>query len=815
MRPGAKLHRQPVLKTTEGVFAGRRSKTDTVGTAPVRQAALVALWLMLAPVSGAGQPGDWQAHTPFREVTSIASGARQVWASTLGGVFSYDTSNGEIRRYTTVEGLHGIDARALASDEADGVVWIGYGDGVIDRLSVETGDVRRLLDIARAVQFASRGINKLVTRGDSLFALTDFGVVIFDTNALEVRDAYTRIGTWGAATPARDIHFSGSGSTTRIWVASEQGVAHGPLTGANLREPSLWTVEATLGRTTAYAVTTYRGRIHAATERDVMVQDEEGMWTALGVAGSPVFDLLVAGDALYGAEEFSLVRRNADGSSGRWFVFREGPLGDAIPYQFPRFLAADGSGRIWLGDEREGLIGLPPPPPGGENRIENGQPILPAGPEFGLFTDITFDAGGALWVSGAPANGSGFHRLRDGAWSDFTARTRPELSGRAGFDHIHADGAGGVWAGSAGFGIAHVDADETLTVYDASNSALRPAAGTAGYVRVLGLITEADGTLWAINQFSAFPLVARLADGSWNALAPIRATGAPASMTYRRLYIDSSGQKWVLADKSQGLIVWSTAGTPEVSEDDQSRYIRGLGSGGLGLPNESVTSWVQDGSGKVWIGTERGLAYYIAPSLVLTNDPGAYQAQWPITEDASGERSFLLRDLFINDLAADAANRLWIASRSGAWQLNADGTAVIRHFTMADSPLFSDNVVAVAVDDRTGRVYFATDKGLVSFQGDAVAAEETVVPLRIHPNPARGSGDADLHVVIDGLVSETDVRILSVSGVVARRLDGRGGRVTWDGRADDGSPVPSGVYIVAAVGRNGEETAYGKVAVVR
>ncbi|WP_243664707.1 hypothetical protein [Rhodothermus marinus] len=43
----------------------------------------------------------------------------------------------------------------------------------------------------------------------------------------------------------------------------------------------------------------------------------------------------------------------------------------------------------------------------------------------------------------------------------------------------------------------------------------------------------------------------------------------------------------------------------------------------------------------------------------------------------------------------------------------------------------------------------------------------------------------------------------------------RGGRVRWDGRDRYGRPVPSGVYLIVAVGQNGEGIAYGKVAILR
>jgi hypothetical protein len=366
--------------------------------------------------------------------------------------------------------------------------------------------------------------------------------------------------------------------------------------------------------------------------------------------------------------------------------------------------------------------------------------------------------------------------------------------------------------------MAMLSQDGTLTTYDHENSALRAAAGTEDYVRVRGIATEPDGTLWAINQFSPFPLVIRTSDGSWSSIPPVRAQGAPPSLTYLRIFVDSYGQKWILADQNQGLIVMQSGTEPGDTGDDSARYIRGLGSGGVGLPNETVTAWAEDGFGHVWIGTERGIAVYLAPNLMLSDQIAASQAQWPITDLESGERAFLLRDLFVNGFAVDPANQLWIASRTGVWLLKlfqTGGAEIVAHFTKDNSPLFSDEVIAVGVDARSGRAYFATNKGLVSWQGSAVNPSSEAEELFIFPNPAGPGVAQTADVTIDGLVSETDVRILTVSGVLVRQIDGRGGRVVWDGLTDQGEPAPSGVYLVAAVGKNGEGTAYGKIAFVR
>ena len=46
-------------------------------------------------------------------------------------------------------------------------------------------------------------------------------------------------------------------------------------------------------------------------------------------------------------------------------------------------------------------------------------------------------------------------------------------------------------------------------------------------------------------------------------------------------------------------------------------------------------------------------------------------------------------------------------------------------------------------------------------------------------------------------------------------LESEGGRATWDGLLDDGSPAPFGIYLAFATDRDGKEGAIVKFAILR
>ena len=226
-----------------------------------------------------------------------------------------------------------------------------------------------------------------------------------------------------------------------------------------------------------------------------------------------------------------------------------------------------------------------------------------------------------------------------------------------------------------------------------------------------------------------------------------------------------------------------------------------------------ITSITEDRLGRVWIGTDNGPAFFLS-STVAARD-ATTEANWPLWADRT-LGTFVLSSLLINDIVVDPSNRLWLATNEGAYLVQeADGFERVEFFTAANSPLFSDVVNAVAVEGETGEVYLSTDKGLISFRGDAVNPVAQKRDLLVYPNPVRLIEGAMPEIFIEGLVEETEIKVVALHGEVVAQFSARGGRARWDGRDQSQNLVPSGVYLVVAVGENGEGTAFGKVAVVR
>ncbi|MGI9176055.1 MAG: two-component regulator propeller domain-containing protein [Rhodothermales bacterium] len=779
--------------------------------------------LLLSASDASAQLGQWRAHTSMRQATAVAVSEQKVWVATQGGVFSYTPETGEFERYTVVEGLHGVNAQAIAYDARRDCVWIGYDDGALDKLDVQTGTVRTFLAIERAERFTTRQVNRLVVHGDSLLVATAFGLVVFDPVRLEVRDTYSRLGAFTPATPVRDVTVAPSpDETSAFWLATDEGVAYADVAGLNLQDPSTWTNEGeTLpeqrdgsGETLpkAKAIAFFDGQIYVGGVDDLYVREAGGAYRPLSVTRRGVQALAATPERLLGVERFRVFMLATSGEV-------QSLLGDG--FQDPLAIADGTSGQVWVGDGEQGLVSGMLPPSGGTRLLDVQAALYPEGPYDGVFSDLTFDSEGNLWAAGV--RGTGFYQLDpEGVWTSYTRALVPALTG-ASYVTIHADPLGNVWAGSNGSGLAEVTAEGELRTYNRTNASLQSSTtANEDFIITDGIGSEADGTLWVTNKVAARPLHTRTPDGTWTSFAPLVGDGLSASMrAYDEVLVDRFGQKWIaVLDEldfrfGRGLIVLDTGGTPTEPGDDLFRFFSDRQNCVRpGLPNTRVNALAEDQDGRIWIGTSGGLAYVIN-SGVVAQDPSAVPLcpQWA---DRS-QGTFVLFGLAINDVAVDPANRLWVATNEGVRLLEEaeEGWREVVHFTTENAPLVSDRVLAVTVDAQTGRVYFATDGGLLSYGGEALGPAEAARDLTIFPNPVRMDQEGLPAIYIEGLVDGADLRILAPHGDVVARFATRGGRARWDGRGPQGQPVPSGVYLVVAVGQDGEGVAYGKVAVIR
>jgi len=227
----------------------------------------------------------------------------------------------------------------------------------------------------------------------------------------------------------------------------------------------------------------------------------------------------------------------------------------------------------------------------------------------------------------------------------------------------------------------------------------------------------------------------------------------------------------------------------------------------------SVFSLAEDLEGTVWAGTDQGPLLYYDPGRIFDENIRAFRVKIP-RNDGTGLADYLLGNETITSIAVDGGNRKWLAtSGSGVFLVSPDGSSLLKHFTRSNSPLLSDSLTAVAVDNRSGEVWFGTSEGVVSLRGESTAGTSDYKKVYAFPNPVR----EDFHgnVTITGLLRDTRIKITDISGNLVSETVSEGGQASWDLATYNGRRAATGVYLIFGASPDGSVSFVTKILVIR
>jgi hypothetical protein len=218
-----------------------------------------------------------------------------------------------------------------------------------------------------------------------------------------------------------------------------------------------------------------------------------------------------------------------------------------------------------------------------------------------------------------------------------------------------------------------------------------------------------------------------------------------------------------------------------------------------------------DNKNQLWIGTFKGLRILNSVDRFISET--ALTTTNIVIQDGDLAQELFYQQV-IQDIKVDGANNKWVAiADAGVFQVSANGQITLRRFTKDNSPLPSNNVLDVEIDEVSGEVFFATDKGLVSFLGSATRGDDDLQNVYIYPNPVRPEYSGT--VKISGLMDKVNLKITDIEGNLVFETTSSGGTVEWDTTAFGKYKVASGVYMVFVSSSDAAETTIKKIMIIR
>ncbi len=348
------------------------------------------------------------------------------------------------------------------------------------------------------------------------------------------------------------------------------------------------------------------------------------------------------------------------------------------------------------------------------------------------------------------------------------------------------------------------------------NSSLTPA-NPPDEVRVNSLHYDAKGNLWMTVGHTQRNMVMLDTDGKWHSLAFPEIDKFDA---FGDLISFSNGTKWVSVlhrggeSTIRGAFVFNDNGTPDNQSDDKWRHFdRFYNRLGVAIEFHTIYCMAIDRNGAVWCGNNNGVFYVPNGANVLqsTNHPVAIRP----TGGQEPNLFYMLNNLPVRAIVVDKLNNKWMATEGdGLYLLSEDGGTILKHFRVNNSPMLSNHVMGLALDENTGLLYISTKAGLMTYQ-TGTAVDESVIfeDLHAYPNPLRP--EMPDGVVIAGLSAGANVKILNVAGQIVFEADAVGSSLKWSARGSDGERVASGVYMVMVYDPGSKKSKTIRVAVIR
>jgi frataxin-like iron-binding protein CyaY len=466
----------------------------------------------------------------------------------------------------------------------------------------------------------------------------------------------------------------------------------------------------------------------------------------------------------------------------------------------------------WIGDAKLGLVKA-------WNNGWSGEFIKPNGP--GTKNVFDLDCGGSnVWVAsgGHESNWSkrymtdGVFSSNDGNWTTHNRSNTPAFDTVTDFITVKVDPNNPdiAYIGTWGNGVLQFVNNELSTIFDKQNSSLQPWISAQNLTLAGGLDFDSDHNLWVANSGAGNLISVMKNNGEW---LSYNLGGALSGTDVTDLMVDDYNQKWIIKRADGFVIVFNDNNTLDDPSDDQAKVLRS--TTGLGhIPGNKVYSFATDLDGEVWIGSDKGVSVFYSPENIFV--PGAnYDAQQILVprNDGSGLADILLETELVTAISVDGANRKWIGTeRTGVFLISPDGLEEIYHFTAENSPLLSNQIISIGIDQQ-GEVYIGTANGLISYRGSATPPNLPGSKVYAYPNPVREDYHGD--IAIKGLVSDSFIKITDSYGNLVYQTKSEGGQAIWNGKNFDGHDVATGIYMVFAFTVDKSEKVVTKILVIR
>ena len=756
----------------------------------------------------------WETYFSYNSTTSIAEGVNEIYFASYNSIFSYNIFNSQIEKFDTLNELSGDEISAFYHSENNNLIAIGYSSGFLQIINLNSNSIINIYDILNkpTIPADRKKINHFYQNEDDLLISTGYGISVYDINAFEFGDTYY-IGDFASmlnisSTIVDENYIYASSPDLGIFRANLE---------SNLIDFNSWQA-------------IYTGNIYELliNENNILFYDDFNLMSikneeiiTLSTLQNEIKNVSINDSKIIIISEDNCIIYNNDlsqilnlfESETYMTIFNDGIIKNNKTY-----IATDEKGVLVIENSNNSFSFLKPDGPL-ENNIFSVETLNNhTWVSFGSYSE---------YFNPYPLKYSGVSSYDENleSWFNISKDSIPNQAVNLNNISINPFDNNNVFISSFHGGLIEMDNFNFTELYDNNNSGLETLlTSDSEYesIRISDIEFDENGDLWVLNSRVDNPLKSfSLDNNSWNSydFTEIINDGFQDELGFNDIEIDDYGNKWIASLRS-GLIGFN-------NDSGNIRLRKVFSQDQSDMPSSYVKSIAVDNNNHLWIGTVQGLR-------VLYNTSNFFDASVVTTQKIvileDGIPRELLEQQYITDIEVDGANNKWVGTiGSGVFYFSPNGQQTIYHFTKENSPLPSNNINDISVNSVNGKVYFATDRGLVSFNTGSSSSSENFSNAFVYPNPVRPEFNTQLDKIkIKGLTENVNIKITDIAGnLVAEaqsninsryrnfNLEIDGGTAFWNGKNLRNQNVASGVYILMLSDLESYETKILKLMIIR
>lgn len=759
--------------------------------------------LLVCFIGFAQQNQEWQGYFSYNTIKDISTSSTSVYASAENALFIKNSLNDVVSTFNSVDGFKPDEISAIYYSEQKKIIFVGNTNGLL-LLIQSDGRVLQKRGIIDEIPVSPvlKQINNFYEYESKIYISCDYGISVFDLNTLEFGDTYN-VGNNGQY---------GKVFQTTVWnneiyaVTQYDGIKKGSISNTNLVDYNQWQI---FNSGYFNGIATYQNQL--------IIANYAVLYKFDGVQYTPILTQPEIINKLRISNNNLVIQ-----TPNRVYVFNQSlqqtgfiQSSQAVGLNVSFTCAETLGDTVFIGTNKSGVLAFPI---GNASTFEI---IKPDGPEQNYIFRLK-KSSTTLWAlygkydriynpynpTSPPYALGQFPISKFSPENGWSVIPYSDLFGAKSLSNIafKPNNDNELYISSYYSGLLKVVNEVPTTIYNTTNTGSDGLQTIPGEVpddiRVNGPVFDKNGNLWMTNSMVNKPLKVFKASGQWQSFDFTEIISETFDESYASLVVDKNNTKWIPTARN-GVVAFN-------EEQGNKSIIIKSGTEG-NLPDTDVRCVAIDNRNQLWIGTTKGLRIVQSVDQFLSDDEIQSRAIIILEDDLAQE---LFYEQFILDIAVDGANRKWVSiADSGVYLVSSNGQETIYHFTKSDSPLPSNNVNDIEIDGVTGEVFFATDKGLVSFKGSATKPSEDLSNVYVYPNPVRPEYGGT--VKISGLTDKANVKVTDVAGNLVYESTALGGTIEWDTTAFGKYKVASGVYMIFIAAEDGIETKVKKVMIVR